>query len=55
MKFDTIKDACQLWVERDMNQVPMSVVEKLQMQSDYTDITEITPSLQRRLYQYLLR
>ena len=43
MKFDTIKEACQLWVERDMNQVPMSVVEKLQMQSDYTDITEITP------------
>ena len=34
MKFDTIKEACQLWVERDMNQVPMSVVEKLQMQSD---------------------
>ena len=43
MKFDTIKETCQLWVERDMNQVPMSVVEKLQMQSDYTDITEITP------------
>ena len=43
MKFDTIKEACQLWVERDMIQVPMSVVEKLQMQSDYTDITEITP------------
>lgn len=43
MKFDTIKEACQLWVERDMNQVPMSVVEKLQVQSDYTDITEITP------------
>ena len=43
MKLDTIKEACQLWVERDMNQVPMSVVEKLQMQSDYTDITEITP------------
>lgn len=43
MKFDTIKEACQLWVERDMNQVPMSVVEKLQAQSDYTDITEITP------------
>lgn len=43
MKFDTIKEACQLWVERDMNQVPMSVVEKLQMQSDYNDIVEITP------------
>ena len=43
MKFDTIKEACQLWVERDMNQVPLSVVEKLQMQSDYNDITEITP------------
>lgn len=43
MKFDTIKEACQLWVERDMIQVPMSVVEKLQMQSDYNDITEITP------------
>ena len=43
MKFDTIKEACQLWVERDMNQVPMSVVEKLQAQSDYIDITEITP------------
>lgn len=43
MKFDTIKEACQLWVERDMIQVPMSVVEKLQMQSDYSDITEITP------------
>ena len=43
MKFDTIKEACQEWVERDMNQVPMSVVEKLQMQSDYIDIIEITP------------
>ena len=43
MKFNTIQETCQLWVERDMNQVPMSVVEKLQMQSDYTDITEITP------------
>lgn len=43
MKFDTIKEACQLWVERDMNQVPLSVVEKLQVQSNYNDITEITP------------
>lgn len=43
MKFDTIKEACQLWVERDMNQVPMSVVEKLIQVSDYSDITEITP------------
>ena len=43
MKFDTIKEACQLWVERDMNQVPMSVVEKLMRVSDYSDITEITP------------
>ena len=43
MKFDTIKEACQLWVERDMNQVPMSVVEKLMQVSDYSDITEITP------------
>ena len=43
MKFDTIKEACQLWVERDMNQVPRSVVEKLQVQSNYNDITEITP------------
>lgn len=43
MKFDTIKEACQLWVERDMNQVPTSVVEKLMQVSDYSDITEITP------------
>ena len=43
MKFDTIKEACQLWVERDMNQVPTSVVEKLMRVSDYSDITEITP------------
>lgn len=43
MKFNTIQETCQLWVERDMIQVPMSVVEKLQMQSNYTDITEITP------------
>ena len=43
MKFDTIKEACQLWVERDMSQVPMSVVEKLMQVSDYSDITEITP------------
>lgn len=43
MKFSTIKEACELWVERDMNQVPTSVVEKLMQDSDYTDIREITP------------
>lgn len=43
MKFDTIEEACQLWVERDMNQVPMSVVEKLMQVSDYSDMHEITP------------
>lgn len=41
MKFDTIKEATQAWV-REMNAVPMGVVEKL-MGEDYEGVQEITP------------
>lgn len=39
----TLKEATELWVNRDMNAIPITVVEKLQKISNYTDITEITP------------
>lgn len=38
----TIREACELWVERDMNAIPQSVLVKLQ-QLDPEDIAEITP------------
>ncbi|MCM1168226.1 MAG: hypothetical protein NC401_19750 [Ruminococcus sp.] len=39
----TIKEAAELWVNRDMTAIPLTVVEKLIKYSDYTDICEITP------------
>lgn len=49
MKFDTIKEATQAWV-REMNAIPMGVVEKL-MGEDYEGVREITPpSLYDRVY-----
>ena len=35
----TIREACELWVERDMNAIPQSVLVKLQ-QLDPDDQTE---------------
>lgn len=39
----TLKEAVELWVNRDMIAIPMTVVEKLQQFSDYADIEEVTP------------
>lgn len=39
----TLKEAVELWVNRDMTAIPMSVVEKLYKVSDYNDFNEITP------------
>ena len=39
----TIREAAELWVNRDMTAIPMSVVEKLWYYSDYNDFNEITP------------
>ena len=38
----TIKEATELWIERDMTQIPRSVVEKL-LRLDDGDIFEVTP------------
>lgn len=38
----TIREACELWVERDMNAIPQSVLVKLQ-QLDPDDLAELTP------------
>ena len=38
----TIREACELWVERDMNAIPQSVLVKLQQLAP-EDIAEITP------------
>ena len=38
----TIREACELWVSRDMNAIPQSVLVKLQ-QLDPEDIAELTP------------
>ena len=38
----TIREACELWIERNMNAIPQSVLVKLQ-QLDPDDIEEITP------------
>ena len=37
-----IREACELWVERDMNAIPQSVLVKLQ-QLDPDDLAELTP------------
>lgn len=39
----TLREAVELWVNRDMTAIPLSVVEKLIKISDYSDIQEITP------------
>lgn len=39
----TLKEAVELWVNRDMTAIPLTVVEKLREFSEYSDITEITP------------
>lgn len=39
----TLKEAVELWVNRDMTAIPLSVVEKLIKISEYNDILEITP------------
>lgn len=41
----TLREAAELWVNRDMTRIPLSVVEKLCIISDYNDITEITPAV----------
>ena len=38
----TIREACELWVSRDMNAIPQSVLVKLK-QLDPDDIAELTP------------
>lgn len=38
-----IKEATNLWVNRDMSAIPLSVVEKLAKYNSYADIIEITP------------
>lgn len=48
----TIREACELWVSRDMNAIPQSVLVKLQ-QLDPDDIEEITPICKGdRVYSY---
>lgn len=42
MKYDTIKEAAQAWVN-EFNAIPFDVVEKLAKASSYNDIYEITP------------
>ena len=37
----TLKEATELWVERDMTQIPRTVIEKLK-QIDVNDISEVT-------------
>lgn len=39
----TLREAAELWVNRDMTAIPMTVVEKLLKISDYSDIEEVTP------------
>lgn len=39
----TLREAAELWVNRDMTAIPMSVIEKLWQFSDYNDFNEITP------------
>lgn len=39
----TIKDAAELYVNRELTAIPQAVAEKLIRLSDYTDFTEITP------------
>lgn len=46
-----IKESANLWVNRDMIAVPLTVVEKLCKYSDYCDMNEITPiSINDRIY-----
>lgn len=50
MKFDTIKEAAQAWVN-EFDAVPHDVVKKLMNVSNYNDITEITPpAINDRVY-----
>ena len=47
----TVKDGANLYVERELTAIPMSVVEKLARISDYTDFEEVTPvSVYARVY-----
>lgn len=39
----TLREAVELWVNRDMTAIPMTVVEKLLTISGYSDIEEVTP------------
>lgn len=39
----TLREAAELWVNRDMTAIPLSVVEKLIKVSEYNDILEETP------------
>lgn len=43
LKSLTIKEATKLWIERDMIEIPLSVVQKLQEYANYNDFNEITP------------
>ena len=48
-----IREAAYLWVNRDMSAVPLSVVEKLCVYSDYNDFIEVTPpSINNIVYVY---
>ena len=49
----TIREATNLWVNRDMSAIPLSVVEKLAKCSDYNDLMEITPpAINDRVYVF---
>ena len=52
MKYDTIKEAAQAWVN-EFDSVPHDVVQKLMNVSNYNDITEITPpAINDRVYVF---
>ncbi len=49
----TIREATNLWVNRDMSAIPLSVAEKLAKCSDYNDLMEITPpAINDRVYVF---
>ena len=52
MRFNTIREAAESYVS-SFNSIPLSVVEKLQKVSNYTDIYEVTPpSVGDRVYVF---
>lgn len=52
MKYTTINDAAHAWVH-EFNAIPQEVLKKLQIHSDYCDVSEITPpSKSNRVYVF---